>query len=315
MEKLGSAWRWTTNFVVAHVPIISVVIGAFCIAFSVASTDPTVGEFGKTVGTTILAGGVFAGVAKSFLYTKFFEEAVYQVVYGDKFLKKRHDLRELWERVSSAVSQNKFADLTPSIHAAILDNYLDTEYDYYYKNYTNHAKAEWGNEEKTAAKLNITTRYTIVPKDAETNVKLTHTITHHMKAQKGYLKIDEFSVDKQDRRHEYLDPDDFLDVGEHKLLDVSLTGQTEYNVVRKISIAMDLLHDPTIKYQFPRYIMGAHVHINVVPEDLFASFESSGTFSNFEKYSDPEDGHRRDYRLTDLIFPNQGYVLTFGRYF
>lgn len=91
--------------------------------------------FFKSLASITLAAGVFSAITKSALFLGIFEKVVEKVIWSEDYLKNRSDLREIWEKTSKHLYQEKFPDVNKSIEQIIFDTYFPTGHYFYYDDF------------------------------------------------------------------------------------------------------------------------------------------------------------------------------------
>lgn len=89
----------------------------------------------KTLGFTLVSGGVFAVIVKSEQFSKIFQDELRNIIYGDEDLKSRSDLELLWHKVTVALCNQKFRLISKKLHEDVKKYYLPINHEYYYKNH------------------------------------------------------------------------------------------------------------------------------------------------------------------------------------
>lgn len=171
--------RKAINGILAALPIVVVIFGvvSFMLAYwafpapsgvSVTGTYFVKGEDGLhevflSLGQALLAGGVFAAILKSMQFTGFYKSALFDIVFGDKYLNTRSDLQDVWRRVSSAMYKKNFYELENHLLDVVVDRYIPVNKDFYYKNYKRKCVIDWVDKEKTMVYMHEELSLEIVP--------------------------------------------------------------------------------------------------------------------------------------------------------
>lgn len=122
-------------------------IGIYALSFWISAQSPWHDAM-KGVGQAILAGGVVTAVLNSMKYIGIFRDAVHEVIYSPEYLKTRKDLPELWNRMSTAIHEDKFPRLSSHLKDNIIKWYLPVQKDFFYDDYDRECFLEWANKEK-----------------------------------------------------------------------------------------------------------------------------------------------------------------------
>ncbi len=92
-------------------------------------------NFFRVAGQTILSSTVFLGVIKSLQYTNYFQKALENVMYSDKFLEKQSskDLKKKWLNITNALYSTFFPSLRDNLSNHILTRLITNNKNYYHK--------------------------------------------------------------------------------------------------------------------------------------------------------------------------------------
>lgn len=92
-------------------------------------------NFFRVAGQTILSSTVFLGVIKSLQYTSYFQKALENVMYSDKFLEKQSskDLKKKWLNITNALYSTFFPSLRDNLSNHILTRLITNNKNYYHK--------------------------------------------------------------------------------------------------------------------------------------------------------------------------------------
>lgn len=144
--KTENAGRWLFS----NLPWIFVLLGfVFMLVGHILSGHGFVNEAGtllpqaiarlptafKSIGATILGGGIFAAVLKSFQFTGIFREELAKVMFSRDYLEMQGKsyLEATWTRVSQAMFTHKFPGINRLIESSILRTYFPNDHNYYYE--------------------------------------------------------------------------------------------------------------------------------------------------------------------------------------
>jgi hypothetical protein len=134
--------RFLTNSVVILIAIavILIITGVTGFASSWMSDDlpkskEAINNILRTVGTAVLGGGVFSALIQSQRFTEVYQKVFEDALWKPDFLKKRGDIREVWNNVSRVLYQEKFPTLNSEIEEIITTEYFPTNHKFYIENY------------------------------------------------------------------------------------------------------------------------------------------------------------------------------------
>lgn len=286
-------------------------------------------QFINAVSIAALSGGFFTFLVNSFQYMGVFKESVRDVMLEDALLSRRADLPDLWKKISSLIADNRFPALSHEMHSQMLEGYMPSENDYYYRDYQRSCHVMWENDDPTTKVLQMTETVSmiVVPTDRDTTIPFKFAFVgsdgadrlpsaeHHIDLR--LLTIDgvRYVVNNEqvsvttERSVTVEEVDDML----HCTIDLS--GQDEYEVKREICRTFKPSIDPIQECTSERFIKSARIIVQCKPENLRVRFINMGTPVDFDYLYDGL-GHRSRHgdimrHYPGLLFPRQGYGLYF----
>lgn len=131
MDRINSLLKkWALVFLITSVIGILLII----IYYTNKKDPPSIYiEIIGTLGKTILGSGVFLAVLKSIQFSGVFEDELRKIVYSDDFLQKRNDIHEIWKKVTRAIYQSAFPQITAKLEDVIQRKLLSQKLNYYHK--------------------------------------------------------------------------------------------------------------------------------------------------------------------------------------
>jgi len=89
----------------------------------------------NSIGTTILGGGIFTAVLKSFQFTGIFREELAKVMFSREYLEtqSKSHIEGIWMRVSQVMFTHKFPSISQLIESSILRTYFPVDHNYSYE--------------------------------------------------------------------------------------------------------------------------------------------------------------------------------------
>lgn len=121
------------TYVLYIITLISFVF--LLIAYTCFDKDYWAFDVLKSLGFTLISGGVFAVIVKSEQFSIIFHNELRNIIYGDEELKNRIDLEELWNKVTKALCNQKFKLISKKLHDGIKMCYLPINHEFYYRDH------------------------------------------------------------------------------------------------------------------------------------------------------------------------------------
>jgi hypothetical protein len=87
----------------------------------------------KTIGTALVASGMFAWLTKTAQLTGAIREELESTIYSERHLRHRKDIKHLWVAATRALHSDVFEPLDEKLYNAISANYLPTQTRFYYR--------------------------------------------------------------------------------------------------------------------------------------------------------------------------------------
>jgi hypothetical protein len=314
--KLGWEWFMKTLPVWMLLSGIAIIVAAHYREFG---PDDKFNELMGSLGNTIVQGGVFAAVLKSFQYIGIFKDELAKIVYDTKFIENRKDLKDIWGRVSAALYKKKFPAISDQIQATILDSYfpIEEKNNFYYDRLFQKLDITFVGREKEYVSVKETLEFTIKHGDIKQPITWPYQtlIDKAPGDERTSWVLDKLIINKKHDRKGDCPDDAASDHQGGKYLKVSfsllLSGEEEYHLEMVHTKVYSLRANKMTKgFNAGRFINKFELYVSY-PDDLGVTFYSNGTPSEWGDHPGASDGLIWK-KYDGLIFPSQGYRLTFS---
>jgi len=263
---------------------------------------------------TVIAGGIFASLLKSYQYSELFKSELENLFADDRFVSKmkhiaRHGIddkqtmRNTFEHLATRSSPSLGERVAPSFSSM-----LEVKTDYTLRNYKRYIKITGYSKTKGTITIEDEVQYEVVVHEDS-----------HYKSEAGGAglagspQIKEFTLIEINNGEPSVDlSKTVILAGGVMTISSPVTRGRAYRLHRNLGICYQLFKDPNIHQQFSRICDGFELEIdNQVATDI----QLTMTWVNYEKdpASTPRDeGGRTVCRYTEhgLTFPFQGFILT-----
>lgn len=290
-------------------PWITLVIGLSTFSFGTFSTftDPLWGEFYSGIGKTILAGGIFALLLKTYQFMGVFKDELSKIIYDAKHLNNRKDLPEIWENVSKIMFKNKFDSISKDITRDVKNIYFPTDQVSYFDNYKQILTIELVDPENDIVKVTQQAEYTVYPNDASSklNLSFNNSLIFNNNREEVSFKIISFRINEASYSKYKLTSSVEGKILRNKV-SMELQGQLCYKIETEIEKTYCLKYDNIIGFKKESLIHD--FNIKIIPKGVKISFLSSGTLKEFDKVN-VKGEHFCEYVYKGIIYPKQGYTI------
>jgi len=290
-------------------PYILLVIGLISYSFSVFGTfqNGNWQRFLEGIGKSILVSGIFAIVLKSIQFMGVFKDELSDIIYKQKYLDNRKDIKEVWENVSKIIFKNKFPKISKSITGDIENIYFPTKHVLYYDEYKQTLEIELIDPVNEKIRVKQHSEYIVYPtsKNDKLNLKTQNTLRFNKSKEEVGIKIQKFTVNGKD-----IEPviDQKIEASCLRTwFTVVLTGEESYKFETIIEKEYSLKYDRIIGTKKDYIIHDFNLKI-LLKGELKINFLDAGTFNNF-KPANVINEHYREYDYRGIIYPKQGYIL------
>lgn len=295
---------------ILSIPFLALFIGLSGIAYTSFGTFQSQGwkDFWSGLSKTILAGGIFALLLKTYQFMGIFKEELKKVVYDAKFLANRKDLEQVWTDVSKVLFNNKFPKISEEITSNISHLYLPTHHVLYYDNYKQIIEIEIIDIDKQIVKVKQHSSFLVYPKSK--TEKFIHKTTNKLHFDKDKsevsLIIEKFLINDIPRK-----PLITKNIINNNTLqtsyEVTLEGQDCYSFATCIEKTYSLLNDNTVATVKDYIIHDFNLKLHLLKGGIKIDFHSVGTLKKFTPVGVVNE-HYQEYEYKGLIYPKQGYL-------
>ena len=286
------------NHFLLALPWILFIVGIGLIVLPIyISEDESVKEASKIIGQTVLTGGVFAVLLKSIQFMGVFKEEISNLIYEPKFLRNRKDLKEIWEKTTLTLFDNKFPDISRKLNKDIQDIYLPTRDSFYYQNCEHEIILN-----KTENEYEVSLQHNVSIEVVTEKEKCEYQFYY---AENAHYSIDEFKLDseKVDLRSEKTEEKDGI---KYEKYVVKLNGKRTHKIEKSTSSTRNIKTDPIFVFQASRIFNKLKIQIHH-DDSLNVFLNKSGTLKDFRNKKN-RNGFKEFY-CEGLIYPEQGYTL------
>lgn len=302
---------------VRALPILMILVGCACLAVSFTiipqTSSPAWHGITLTIGQSVLVGGVVGVLLDTLKYIGIFKEAIHEVMFSDQYLAGRGDLSDLWLRVTSSITKNKFPALSDHLKYGILNKYIPADKDFYYSRYYRECVVSWHDREKGIVEIDEMVEIDLVPAPGIKKIVYNYDCLSNSFVTKidDYFILSSLLIDEKP----YVDVivavdvvDEYGGTGCRHSYDIELPCKNKHTVQRRTIKRLPLKQEPFFEYSSQNFILDTTVKFRSNSDDLKPIFVSVGTedFSDNALPGGPWAVHRL---FKNLMFPNQGYLI------
>lgn len=289
------------------IPVIFIVVGLFSLLLSIWGTfeNSLWKETWGTIGKTILASGVFAGILKLMQISGVFKEELEKLMFEPKFLKNRKDIPLYWDKLSQELFKNKFPSISKKILSDIKDLYLPTKEIIYYDEPEHFIEIKLDDNGIVTVKHN--TSLTIVCTGEKDCVTYDFSNSMDFKETKdevsytsSYIKVNGTKI--EDFNHEQLINGKTVT----NKFKVNLEGSAKYDIEREEIKKYSLENDDIMYFRAAKLTNTLKVSVNhSVNLDVY--FRKMGELDDF--ITKQNSGTFKKYEYKGIIYKEQGYFI------
>lgn len=239
--------------------------------------------------------------------------------YDERFLKSRKDIDKFWAIVSKIVYEKTFPEIGAQIAQRILEEYFPKEGNFYYHDFVETLSVKLHDDRHL--ELTEATTFTLRALDPSQKVvwRFTDEVMKRPSDEITNCYLDQLRIDPYSKSDALQDSNLKIECSPDRTkvllaCSVELTDSSAYEFRVRAHKIYDPEVDPTIFFTNKRFINNLEVNIDSYPADeLEVVFAPIGLRPRKE-----ESGHGDGsfwYKYKDLLFPYQGYRLTFRRRF
>lgn len=280
----------------------------------------------QAIGLAVLVTGVAGAITRSELLLKTFRNALADVIYGEKHLPTRNDLKDIWIRVSLALSKQRFPKIATKVFEEMHALYLENHGPYYRSKFVSTHELDW-DPQKPGELISIeTTSYTIVANDPNSTVnyrpqvKIPKELTDI-----GSDKLLEFSINGECNLAQWKElsticgTDEWKPGSWHVWCNLVLCGKSEYHFVTKHERRFNPQSDNFWKLISTHILEQPEVRVHIRASGLEVAFDPSGTPGEWLSgvtgrpplHEELRSTVRLDLFYPGVVFPEQGFMLIY----
>ena len=262
----------------------------------------------EKIADVLVIGAVLGYLSSAAQFLNIFKKDLESVILNHEFLKKRNDIAEIWETITTVLFQSRFHKISKGLLALIRDNYFPKNKSIYYDGYTSNVVMQWiGDPKEELIEVTTENKYTIVSENTdEINVPWTtwtrcnnpdsgnYSVEHTLEIDGQIIEIKpQEGDDKKEKKYEVMIP---------------LRGKEKYKVRSFLRKKYSFKEDFYRAYTFS-YIVNGFVLSLTHPTDLKLEMIERGTCKQFDIISNTNTTLVAKY--DGLILPHQGYAIAF----
>lgn len=257
--------------------------------------------------------GFLSNISQSF---GIFKKELEDIVFSEKFLVNRNDIKSIWKQVSKAMFQQKFPDISEELFSIVQKQYISEEEYSYYRNYRIITDIKWADENK---KLVLVKDYVVFElvfeKEGDVDVTFKTWINGIKDLEKGvdyfcHYKCKVDNIEKEaETKEEYKDDGNlYLVKNTVKVHNSNKRQVHQVCIEREKKYLFDLDYDLSFRAKY--IVKDMTITLNL-PDDLKATFICRGTPNDFIKVKKEEN--TIEYMYKGLILQRQGYIFALHR--
>lgn len=258
------------------------------------------------VGQFCLIGVVLGLLTNTSTFESVVQKSLEKVLYGETFLGRRSDIREMWRKVSKRVYDNKF----PNIAQEFLDRVesffpKDKDDITYYNDYRRSIHIEWEDEELDIIRVNEHISFELMT-DGSTK-KITYKLWNSVSTTQPYEQNATIKVDGEVREIKMVP--EIKESETESTAMIPLEGSTKYKIDVQTSRKYKLSEDHFIGFKAKYILKGLFVTVDSMPANLHIQFINRGIR---EKFQDDvsTDSRRIVKRYQGIVLPQEGYIIS-----
>lgn len=279
------------------------------------TTHPSWFQFTTSLGSAIVVGGSFSAVLKSLQFSKYFESALSEIVYAERFVGTRRDLQEIWRRITNHVNNQRFPEISGDFNKIIEEDFFPARRDYYIGSIKKTCVIQWSDKLNRMITVSETVDIEIIPNDPLNGC---HYEPSYIASIENACNIKALTVDGIDiNAPEFEHRVERIRKGQNFITKqtIRLKGKERFNIHRAEEKTIDLRKRPYIKVSPPTFTKGQTVTVICNAQGLQVRFMSLGADEWFtDNVHDTESGvggMSFSKTQTRLLLPKQGYCLIF----
>lgn len=268
----------------------------------------------KSLGQTILVSGLIGMLLTTLKYIGIFQDAVHDVVFGDAYLKTRTDLPAIWTRVTAAISQGKFPQLSKQLEADVLSTYIPTQKDFFCSGYKHECVIRPMDGRDDVVLIHEKIEFVLHPADAHKAVSYPYESYTDSRTPPDIAKLNLIGLYVDDQKQDITlkqetYQDEFGRPGLKQSYALTLSGKAEYRIRRLAVRKLRIAEDPVIEYASNQFILRCEAKFKSEIPHLVPIFQPVGVGDFDDRAMGAEDNWHVSREFNGLLFPRQGYML------
>lgn len=295
------------------VPYILLFTGLAC--YIVGSLEYVAKAYSYWATFLVRTGGLLlVSVLTSFVlnasrYMGVFREAIQEVIYDHKYLENCKNLESIWIKVSTALIQRRFPNVSKELMDTIKRQYLSVDVETYYENYRAFINIEWLDRESQWIRLTYDVDFEL---NVESPKKLKYpfrswTLCGSLSSDSPFpveTKITKFTVDGVDA--EVITDGATVKDGEKiEKFHIDIEGKTNYSIKETLVKTMCLKDDNYSAFNC-KWLVRNMQFTATFPSDMAITVVGKGTERDFDKVH--QNNNSITYEYKGLILRSQGYL-------
>lgn len=256
--------------------------------------------------------GFLSNISQSF---GIFKKELQEIVFSEKFLASRNDIKSIWKKTSKAMFQQRFPDISEDLFSIILDQYINKDEYSYYSNYRIITDIQWADERKKFVIVKDHVFFDLVfEKEGEADITFKTWINGVKNLQKGTDYYCKYKCWGDDKEQTIDTKEDSQDENKYFVTNTVKVNNTNKRQVHQVHIERDKRYSFALDYDISfraKYIVkDMNITLNL-PDDIKATFICRGTPKEFIKVKEGEN--TIEYMYKGLILHRQGYIFALHR--
>lgn len=292
------------------IPIIGII--GYILAYSNSFGDnKDFKEIVIKVSDVFVIGGFVGFLSSCSQFFGIFSKELECIVFSDRFLESRKDISSIWIKVSKALFNQKFPDISEDLFSIIQNHYICKEEYSYYDNYRIITDIEWADENKTFILVKDFINFDLITeKEGNNDISFSTWMNgvKNLEKDKDYYcklecKIDNILQKSITEDKFQNDDNEYIITHTTTVHNTKDKGKYQVSIYRERRYVFELDYDISFR---AKYIVKDMTISLDIPQDIKATFICRGTTKDFIKVKNDEK--RKEYLYKGLILQRQGYT-------
>lgn len=291
-------------------------LGYYLVYADVIKNDKELNDIIIKVSDILVIGGFVGFLSNTSQAFGIFKKQLEDIVFSEKFLVNRNDIKPIWRKISKLMFQQRFPDISEDLLSIIQEQYICKDEYSYYSNYRIITDVKWADEYHKFILVTDRVFFDLVfEKEGEADVVFKTWINGVKSLQKGkdYFCYCKCLVDNEERevkcKETYKDNDNLYIVDNIvKVNNMNKRQVHQIYIEREKKYLFDLDYD--ISFRAKYIVKDMTITLNL-PMDIKATFICRGTPKDFIKVKNEEN--TIEYMYKGLILQRQGYIFALHR--